>query len=78
MTRFIVPIGVFLVCVAACEPITAITPDSCATGQVYVESMCLECGPDDGCLETGPACRPACDDTAAFDCQDGAQVNVCG
>lgn len=78
MTHYLIPIGISLVCFVGCEPVPTLTPDTCADDQVYVPSMCLECGPDDGCLETGPACRPPCDDSGAFDCRDGAQVNICG
>jgi hypothetical protein len=78
MRKFLVPTGLTLLLWAACDTVPTITEDTCAGDQVFVPDMCLECGPTDECLETGPACRPPCDDTAAFDCVDGARVLVCG
>jgi hypothetical protein len=54
-----------------------VQPEDCTADEIFVEDSCTRCGNAGGCAETGPECRPTCDDEDAFDCRDGASRRMC-
>lgn len=72
MQRMIIGLGVMWG-VACGQP----TEEDCLADEVFLEDTCTRCGNAGGCAETGPECRPTCDDEDAFDCKDGVSLRMC-
>ncbi len=53
------------------------TEEDCLDDEVFLEETCTRCGNAGGCAQTGPECRPTCDDEDAVECQDGVSVRMC-
>jgi hypothetical protein len=57
-------------CLAACPPPS--DSGACPPNRVFVEGLCLDCGPAGGCGETSNACILVCSEDAA--CEGEAQI----